>query len=181
MGWKTLIAAFIVSFVSVSTAQAGLFDFLFKPRQPARVEAAAAPAPAVRAPVARKPAKRPVETRLVVLHAPIDMEAGRARVIDPEAIPDWHLIDPTLRRGDILVLRDRVVVFAGGAIGAPKSYVALSRSRLVSRSERASIALAARPDPMTIMTAEGGPRQPRMLKSATAVMPPVLGLRGSGS
>lgn len=175
MGWKALTAAFVASFVSVSTAQAGLLDFLFKPRTPAPVEATVTPAPA--ATVARKPAKRSAQGRPVALHTPVDMEAGRARVIDPEANPDWHLIDPTLRRGDILVLRDRVVVFAGGPVGAPKSYVALSRSRLVSKEERARLTLAARPDPMTIMTAEGGPRQPRMLKSATAVMPPVLGLR----
>lgn len=179
MGWKALTAACVASFVSVSTAQAGLFDFLFKPRRQAPVQATVAPVPAA-APVARKPAKRSGETRPAALHTPVDMAAGRAQVIDPEANPDWHLIDPTLRRGDILVLRDRIVVFAGGPVGAPRSYVALSRSRLVSKEERAQLTLAARPDPMTIMTAEAGPRQPQVLKAATAVMPPVLGLR-SGS
>jgi hypothetical protein len=41
------------------------------------------------------------------------------------------------------VLEDRVLVFNGGPLGRPKSYVALTRSKLLSAKERARVAAMA--------------------------------------
>lgn len=76
-------------------------------------------------------------------------EAGRdARpvntAIDPVKVPQWYLTDPTLRRGDIVVLVNGVFVFEGGSRipYAPDDFVPLERSRL-SAGERARIAAMA--------------------------------------
>ncbi|GBD47731.1 hypothetical protein [Methylopila sp. Yamaguchi] len=131
MKFRTLATAVVVASVAAPTAQAGFLDFLFGRRAPAPVEeyreprAAPPPAPrAERAPV-RKPQLTPQEQL--------------ARTIDPVANPDWHLMDPTLRRGDVLFLADRVVVFTGGRIGDPSSYAPLESTHIVSSSERRAL------------------------------------------
>ncbi len=176
-GWKTLGVAFVASFLTVSTAQAGLFDFLFGRREPAPVAAPAHPDVTIAKPVAKKPlrtAKHRKPTGLVMLNplSPFDAKQQMARVIDPVANPDWHLIDPTLKRGDILVLTDRVVVFKGGQIGAPKSYVSLDETRLYNRRERLLIAeMTRQPVQPFLLADKAGPRQPRVLKSASLIRP----------
>ncbi|WP_020186639.1 hypothetical protein [Methylopila sp. 73B] len=137
MKYRTLATAVVAASVAAPTAQAGFLDFLFGRRAPAPVEeyreAPVAPAaPRVdRAPV-RKPQLTPQEQL--------------ARTIDPVANPDWHLVDPTLRRGDVLFLADRVVVFTGGRIGDASSYAPLESSRIVSSSERRALRqMAGRP------------------------------------
>lgn len=59
--------------------------------------------------------------------------------IDPEKVPDWYLRDPTLRRGDILVLKNRVLVVDGGASPGRLGLTPLDQSRLVSRAERQKV------------------------------------------
>ena len=69
--------------------------------------------------------------------------------IDPSAHPDWYLDDPTLRRGDIVVLDGQVLVFKGGRPPyGPDSFTSLRRSRLLSAAERETVAAMAglRPD-----------------------------------
>lgn len=62
--------------------------------------------------------------------------AGRQRSIDPERHPDWFLIDPNIRRGDILVLKSGPVVYLGGSHGqrSREDFVSLGQSRTLSRS-----------------------------------------------
>lgn len=64
--------------------------------------------------------------------------AGRQRSIDPEKHPDWFLIDPNIRRGDILVLKSGPVVYLGDSHGARtrsrEDFVSLGQSRTLSRS-----------------------------------------------
>ncbi len=60
--------------------------------------------------------------------------------IDPARVPDWYLADPTLRRGDIVVLARGVYVFQGGeGPRGPADFVPLERSRL-SQGEKARVA-----------------------------------------
>lgn len=56
--------------------------------------------------------------------------------IDPEKNPDWFLTDPTLRYGDILVLKTGPVVYQGGSkrTRAQEDFVSLGQSRVVSSS-----------------------------------------------
>lgn len=75
---------------------------------------------------------------------PFDAKAQLARTIDPNLRPDWYLIDPTIRRGDVLFLKNKVVVFKGSKIGDLKSYVPVSNSRLLTKKERRVIETLAR-------------------------------------
>ncbi len=174
MGWKAMAIAFVASFVTVSTANAGFLDFLFGRRAPAAAQPVAQhPDVTVTKPRVKRVAKadgprKPKQMRLVAL-TPKDQ---RARTIDPIANPDWYLTDPTLRRGDILVLADRVLVFKGGEIGAPKSYVSLNETRLYNRKERLLIAeMTKQPNEPFLLADKAGPRQPRLLKSASLLRP----------
>jgi hypothetical protein len=63
-----------------------------------------------------------------------------APVLDPAKNPNWHLQDPTLRRGDIVVLKGEVLVFQGGG-RAPygrEDFASLDQARL-SPSEKAQL------------------------------------------
>ena len=173
LGWKSLAVAFVASLATVSSANAGFLDFLFGRRAPAPVAqpvdvhpdvTIAKPRPNRVASRAAKPrGRQPVQL------SPKDQ---LARTIDPVANPDWHLIDPTLRRGDILVLPDQVLVFNGGQIGALKNYVLLEQSRIYNRKERVLIAeMTGQPREPLLLAGGTGPRQPRLLKSASLVRP----------
>lgn len=95
----------------------------------------------------------------VVVAPPFDPKAQLAQTIDPNKRPDWYLIDPTIRRGDILFLRNRVVVFKGGRIGDLSDYVSVGSTRLLSRKERRQIeALAPRPAPTTPVASRLAPQ-----------------------
>lgn len=62
--------------------------------------------------------------------------------INPAKVPDWYLQDPTLRAGDIIVLRGEVIVFQGGRLPYTRSdFSSLQQSRL-SKTEREQIAVA---------------------------------------
>ena len=60
--------------------------------------------------------------------------------IDPAANPNWHLQDPTLRTGDIVVLDKEVLVFRGGRMPFSRAnFASLSQSDL-PKEERERLA-----------------------------------------
>jgi hypothetical protein len=129
---KGLAIAIAAVVASAGTAQAGFFEMLFGIRKPAPVVEPQHPAVTISPsrPV-RKAARRPVG---------LDPKQTLARTIDPVKNPDWYLVDPTLKRGDILVLPGKVVVFDGRKLGDERSYAPLSQTRLISNAERTRIA-----------------------------------------
>jgi hypothetical protein len=62
--------------------------------------------------------------------------------LDPATDPTWYLRDPTLRRGDIVVLKTGVIVFDGGGRGEHDSedFTRLDQTRLLSPARRQEIA-----------------------------------------
>lgn len=84
----------------------------------------------------RKPRReRPVARRPLPAKPPAEL--------NPAKNANWHLEDPTLRRGDIVVLKGEVLVFQGGR--APFSrddFTSLDKSKL-SKAERERIAAMA--------------------------------------
>lgn len=172
----------IAAAASAGTAQAGFLDWLFGPRKPAApVASAQQPVSVTIRPAHRKrvASKQKPKAAPVVQLSPAEM---LARTIDPIANPDWWLIDPTLRKGDILVLTDRVVVFAGGKVGLATNYSSLEKSRLVSKKERLQIAMmTGRSYEPPMLASTTPPKQPQLLRQAAAVMPPLLGAPGPSS
>lgn len=77
-----------------------------------------------------------------------------ATPIDPVAHPNWYLEDKTLRRGDIVVLKDRVLVYEGGRSGSLEAFSSLDRSRLVSKVDRARVSQMAGLRRVTMADAE---------------------------
>jgi hypothetical protein len=60
--------------------------------------------------------------------------------IDPVKVPDWYLQDPTLKRGDIVVLKGEVLVFRGGRLPfSRENFASLSESDL-PKAERERLA-----------------------------------------
>lgn len=60
--------------------------------------------------------------------------------MDPVKNPRWYLDDPTLRRGDIVVLKGRAVVFDGGrGMRSNDDFTPVQRSTLVSKVDREKI------------------------------------------
>lgn len=60
--------------------------------------------------------------------------------IDPVKNPQWYLDDPTLRRGDIVVLKGRALVFDGGrGVRSVGDFTPVQRSTLVSKGDREKI------------------------------------------
>lgn len=108
-------------------AQAGLLDFLF----------GRSPAPRIEMPF--EMTVRPQRQR----SKPRVLQDGGAKLstpINPKEHPDWYLTDPTLRRGDVLVLPNKVLVYSGGR--GPRQladFDELGSSRLISARERARI------------------------------------------
>lgn len=74
--------------------------------------------------------------------------ARLASPIDPKANPNWHLIDPTLKRGDVVVLKGQVLVYEGGGTPTTRdSFTALGLSKHLSKTERQEVEkIAALPD-----------------------------------
>ncbi len=63
--------------------------------------------------------------------------------LDPSSNPNWYLDDPTLRAGDIVVLKGEVLVFQGGRPPyAREDFTSLAASKL-SKEERGRIAAMA--------------------------------------
>lgn len=129
-------------------AQAGLFEFLFGGAQ--------RPAPQYYQPpgYGGAPLDVRVNPRRKQGAAKARPARERAKVvnksINPKDHPNWYLEDPTLRRGDIVVLPTGVMVYQGG--GKPQTkedFAKLSESRLVSKKERERIQLMAGPPTVT--------------------------------
>ncbi|NNM72410.1 hypothetical protein [Enterovirga aerilata] len=74
------------------------------------------------------------ERRVIRKEKPVSVPAAN---LDPAKNPNWYLEDPTLRRGDIVVLAGEVLVFEGSGRGphAREDFTSLDRSRL-SKAER---------------------------------------------
>ena len=112
------------------SAVAGFLDFLLDP-QPAQAPSSTTSDPlemTVR-PRKSKPHRRLGEPRTAV-STPIDTVAN----------PSWHLDDPTLRFGDIVVLPRGAMIYRGKAAERRLSdFERLSRTTLLSRSERERI------------------------------------------
>jgi hypothetical protein len=76
--------------------------------------------------------------------------------INPTERPNWYLEDPTLRKGDIVVLPGRVLVFQGGRGPIDEAdYVSLDESRYVSKAERQTIKAMAGLTTMPARTTSG--------------------------
>ncbi|PZR84036.1 MAG: hypothetical protein DI537_33815 [Stutzerimonas stutzeri] len=125
----TLVGSLLMA-APPDAAAAGFLDFLFAP-QPAQAPPSATSDPlemTVR-PRKPKPQQRLSEPRTVL-----------ATPIDPVANPWWHLDDPTLRYGDIVVLPQGAMIYRGKAAERRLSdFERLSRTTLLSRNERERI------------------------------------------
>lgn len=134
---------------SSQSQAAGLFEFLFggAPRSAPQYYA---PPSYGSAPldVRVSPRKRSKTTR-----APTKVRPGKERTtkvvnrsIDPRLHPNWYLEDPTLRRGDVIVLPTGVMVYKGGPRPQTREdFVKLSETSLVSKKERIRIEQMAGP------------------------------------
>ncbi len=106
-----------------------------------------------REPAYREPAFRDVRERPARRERPRAPVTETASVpagpIDPVQTPDWHLQDPTLRRGDIVVLKDQVLVFKGGRMPFTRAdFASLSESDLPAEErERLSHMAGLKPVP----------------------------------
>lgn len=138
-------SAMMVCAGSAGASAGGLFDFLFGSR-PAPVAPAYQPdyyyggnaitvgpryggeEHAHRRMAARSVSKKPENT-----------------AIDPVKVPNWYLQDPTLRRGDIVVLKTGVLVFNGsdGDTANRSDFSSLKQSRLVSAKTKDLLARSA--------------------------------------
>lgn len=124
--------------LTTSQAQAGLLEMIFGVRPappPARIEN-----PLEMTIRPRKKLSRPKARHVVRQES--EKKPVLATPIDPVANPHWYLSDPTLRRGDIVVLPGMVLVFAGDR--GPRrlaDFDTLYKTRLVSRKDRERVKL----------------------------------------
>lgn len=113
-------------------AAAGFLDFLFVP-QPAQ-----APPSATSGPL--EMTVRPRKSKSHRRRLPTEPKMVLSTPIDPVANPSWHLDDPTLRFGDIVVLPQGAMIYKGKAAERRRSdFEALSRTNLLSARERERI------------------------------------------
>jgi len=130
-----LLLAIALSATGIQTAQAGFLDTLFgRPAAPV-YQAQPEPDPlsvTVRKRIreSKKPAA-PKELPAVVLQKP---------TLDPFKDPQWYLKDETLRRGDIVVLPNRVLVLRDSSSNLrPSAFEDVRRTTSLSNRERARI------------------------------------------
>ena len=151
IGYAVGMAVIAAAPLAASPAQAGLLDFLFGGGQPT-YNRPAYPTPAYGYET------QPLKMRVSPRRAKAKNQGGPsdrklARSIDPVKVPTWYLQDPTLRRGDIVVVKSGAFVFGGGARGAASSddFTALQNSKLVSSGERQRLqAMVGKPASATI-------------------------------
>ena len=132
--------------IQPTPASAGLFDFLFGPPPPAYRPPSANPISVTVRPKKdrrRNEAKKRLGKKVMVASVDHTGETKHQRVasMNPEAIPDWHLKDTTLRAGDILILKSGPVVFEGFSTGrhVQTEFASLDQTRLLSRSGQREI------------------------------------------
>jgi hypothetical protein len=127
-----------LSALTASQAQAGLLEMLFGAPVPQRQEIA--PLEMTIRPT-KKPTSKPKIPR-VSMDDDGDSKRYLQVSIDPVSNPDWYLTDPTLRRGDIVVLPNKVLVYAGGRTSRRLAdFDDLQGTRLVSSRDRERIKL----------------------------------------
>lgn len=136
---------------AVSPAEAGLFEVLFGNRaappasnrplavhvRPRGTVQAGRPDVAVRPDAAARVRREPSATPRRVKESRVFLQRG----IDPVREPEWHLKDPTLRRGDIVVLATGAKVFMGrgGARLADTDFASLGKASGIGRAERLKV------------------------------------------
>lgn len=105
----------------------------------------------------------------------VDRKVTRQTPIDPVKNPQWYLDDPTMRRGDIVVLKGRVLVYEGSH-HAPEDFTILNRSRLVSSREKERISRMARKGPFDdsspVVTTSAADPPPDTTPREAALRPP---------
>jgi len=130
---KLLLVA-TVALIETTPARAGFLDTLFgRPQVPVRqIEAESDPlSVTVRKRAAKKKPAIPKEAPAVVLQKP---------TLDSSKDPYWYLKDETLRRGDIVVLPNRVLVLRDSSSTLrPGAFDDIRRSPNLSNRERARI------------------------------------------
>ncbi len=125
-------SVFVLELFSLRPAYAGFLDFLLGP--PPRTET----------PYVSTPLEMTIRARRQSAKAPKKVQVERPPVLvtpmDPVKDPNWFLSDPTLRKGDVVVLPGKVVVFNGNRGERRRSdFEDLLRTRLVSLKERSRI------------------------------------------
>lgn len=144
-----LAAGLMMAATSQPSQAAGLFDFLFG--------GFSAPQPRYDYGLPLDVRVNPERRRKAVVANRPEHKAKLQVAIDPVKNPSWYLDDPTLRRGDIVVLKGRALVYDGGrGERTAEDFTPLQKSNLVSRSERervdrmskgnAGVAAAVQPD-----------------------------------
>lgn len=126
-----------IALAAATPAQAGLFEFLFGgafERPQPQYHERSAPLD-----VHVTPRRKPAQPHAV--KAAPDRKPVLAKAIDPVKRPNWYLEDPTLRRGDIVVLKGQVLVYEGGGRGSATKadFMSLDKSRLISKGEKSRI------------------------------------------
>jgi hypothetical protein len=168
LAWAVLASGTVVG--ATAPANAGLFDFLFGGGYQR-------PAPQQYAPPAysREPLDVRVNPQRRKATGAAKVRPGKERTkvvnkaIDPRQHPNWYLEDPTLRRGDIIVLPTGAMVYEGGSRPQTKEdFANLSESRLVSKKERERIKELVGPP---TVTAQG--EDPAAGKEATGPTNPI--------
>ncbi len=133
----------------VTGAQAGFFERLFgtesEPEEP-RYHYQPAPAQDEGIEMRSRPldfSVRPRRERAVRKERPqrapreaVETANVPAGPIDPVQNPEWHLQDPTLRRGDIVVLQNEVLVFQGGRMPFSRANFASLQDSDLPKDER---------------------------------------------
>ncbi|NNM71323.1 hypothetical protein [Enterovirga aerilata] len=132
----------------ITGAQAGFFERLFgiEP-EPQRYYYQPAPAgegvdvgdDALDITVRKRPKERAVRKERKRQDS-VETASVPPEALDPAKNPDWYLQDPTLRRGDIVVLKGEVLVFRGGRLPFSRAnFASLSESDL-PKEERERLA-----------------------------------------
>jgi hypothetical protein len=154
---KVRAAAFAlvgIAIVCPEPTRAGFFDELFGGAEvQERREAAPEPfqvivRPSRRLKPSRQPAPRLARPKATKPARIVQKSRPREIAIDPQKDPQWFLHDPTLRTGDVVVLPDRVMVYAAKSARPPRTerdFVSLNRSRLPARMRQLIERLAAAP------------------------------------
>ena len=142
----TLLVALASVGAGPTPAVAGFWEDLFGYRPPApRYEQ---PVPVTVTVRPRRSAERRTPKRSkVARNGENGSERKPVRVvsINPDAVPDWHLQDPTLRRGDIVFLKTGPVIYTGPAAARhlPADFASLQQSQMLSRAARRHVQMMA--------------------------------------
>ncbi|KRE03659.1 hypothetical protein ASE61_08400 [Bosea sp. Root670] len=125
-------SVFVLELFALRPAYAGFLDFLLGP--PPRTET----------PYVSTPLEMTIRAKRRSAKAPKKVQVERPPVLvtpmDPVKDPNWFLSDPTLRKGDVVVLPGKIVVFNGNRGERRRSdFEDLLRTRLVSLKERSRI------------------------------------------